>query len=211
MKISHTRQSPDRLPGCFLPNNLVYLRHGLWADIPQKAGQFAKGPLAQRGATWQVHFMIMKRTIHDEGHFRKFLVVVDDTEECDRAISYATYRAAATGGALVMMVAVELEHFNHWLGVKEIMLAEAHEAAHERLAEYKERVEEIAAIPTECVVRDGNVAEQITALIEEDKDIGILVLAAAVGSKEGPGPLVSSISSQFWQVVISSACHHRSR
>ena len=54
----------------------------------------------------------------------------------------------------------------------------------------------IASVPTECVVRDGNVAEQISALIEEDKDIGILVLAAAVGSKEGPGPLVSSISSQ---------------
>ena len=35
--------------------------------------------------------MIMKRTIHDEGHTRKFLVVVDDTEECDRAITYATY------------------------------------------------------------------------------------------------------------------------
>ncbi|WP_319486954.1 universal stress protein [uncultured Cohaesibacter sp.] len=140
--------------------------------------------------------MMMKRTIHDEGHFRKFLVVVDDTEECDRAVTYATYRAAATGGALVMMVAVELEHFNHWLGVKEIMLAEAHEAAQERLAQFKERVDEIAPIPTECVVREGKVAEQITALIEEDKDIGILVLAAAVGSKEGPGPLVASISSQ---------------
>ncbi|WP_316862241.1 universal stress protein [uncultured Cohaesibacter sp.] len=140
--------------------------------------------------------MIIKRTIHEAGHIRKFLVVVDETEECDRAVTYAALRASATGGAVVMMVSVEPEHFNHWLGVKEIMLAEAHEAAQERLAQFKERVEEIVVVPTECVVREGPVAEQITALIEEDEDIGILVLAAAVGAKEGPGPLVSSISSQ---------------
>ncbi|PLW76161.1 universal stress protein [Cohaesibacter celericrescens] len=140
--------------------------------------------------------MNIKRTIHDEGHFRKFLVIVDETKECDRAISYAAYRAAATGGALIMMVAIEPGHFQHWLGVKEIMLAEALEAAQERLAQFKERVEEISNVPSECVVREGKIAEQILALIEEDEDIGILVLAAAVDSKEGPGPLVSSISNQ---------------
>ena len=140
--------------------------------------------------------MIMKRTIHDEGHFRKFLVVVDETEECDRAITYAAYRAAATGGAIIMMVSIEPGSFQHWLGVQEIMLAEAHEAAQERLDEFKERVEAIVSVPVECVIREGKIAEQIQSLIDEDEDIGILVLAAAVGSKEGPGPLVSSISSQ---------------
>ena len=140
--------------------------------------------------------MIMKRTIHDEGHFRKFLVVVDETEECDRAISYAAHRAAATRGGLVMMVAIEPGQFQHWLGVKEIMLAEAQDAAQDRLEQFKEKVEEIATVPTECVIREGKIAEQIVSLIEEDEDIGILVLAAAVGSKEGPGPLVSSISGQ---------------
>lgn len=140
--------------------------------------------------------MIIKRTIHDEGHFRKFLVVVDETQECDRAITYAAYRAAATGGGLTMMVSIEPGQFQHWLGVKEIMLAEAHEAAHDRLEQFKERVEQIVTVPIECVIREGKVSEQIVDLIDEDKDIGILVLAAAVGSNEGPGPLVSSISSQ---------------
>lgn len=138
--------------------------------------------------------MIMKRTIHDEGHIRKFLVVVDETEECDRAVLYATYRAKVTGGAVVMMVCIEPTHFQHWLGVKEIMEAEAQEAAQERLDQFKERVEAIASIPVDCVIREGKVAEQINALIDEDEDIGILVLASAVGAKEGPGPLVSSIS-----------------
>nr|WP_096172017.1 universal stress protein [Cohaesibacter sp. ES.047] len=140
--------------------------------------------------------MIMRRTIHDEGHSRKFLVIVDDTEECDRAITYAAYRAAATRGAIVMMVAIEPAHFEHWLGVKEIMLAEANDAAQERLDQFKEQIEAIASVPVECVIREGKVAEQIVSLIDEDEDIGVLVLASAVGKKDGPGPLVSSISSQ---------------
>lgn len=138
--------------------------------------------------------MITRRTIHDEGHRRKFLVVIDETSECDRAVTYAAYRAARSGGALTMMVSIEPGQFQHWLGVKEIMIAEAREAAEEALAQAKEKVEEIASIPTECVIREGSISEQITALINEDEDIGILVLAAAVGAKEGPGPLVSSIA-----------------
>ena len=140
--------------------------------------------------------MIIKRTIHDEGHFRKFLVVVDDTEECDRAVTYAAHRASTTGGGLTMMVSIEPTHFQHWLGVKEIMEAEAYEAAQDRLEHFKERVEKTVSVPIECVIREGKVAEQIVQLIDEDEDIGILVLASAASSSDGPGPLVSSISSQ---------------
>ena len=41
------------------------------------------------------------------------------------------------------------------------------------------------------VIREGGTAEEIVRLIEEDADIGILVLAAGTG-KEGPGPLVAT-------------------
>ena len=43
------------------------------------------------------------------------------------------------------------------------------------------------------VIREGDTAEEILKLIDEDDDIGILVLAAGTG-KEGPGPLVSSLA-----------------
>ena len=42
------------------------------------------------------------------------------------------------------------------------------------------------------MIREGDPAEEILKLIDEDEDIGILVLAAGTG-KEGPGPLVSSL------------------
>jgi nucleotide-binding universal stress UspA family protein len=44
------------------------------------------------------------------------------------------------------------------------------------------------------VIREGEPAEEILNLIEEDEDIAVLVLAAAVDS-EGPGPLVSNLGS----------------
>jgi hypothetical protein len=42
------------------------------------------------------------------------------------------------------------------------------------------------------VIREGEKAQEVLNLIEDDEDIAILVLAADTG-KEGPGPLVSSV------------------
>ena len=40
---------------------------------------------------------------------------------------------------------------------------------------------------------EGDIADEILKLIDEDADIGILVLAASA-AKEGPGPLVSNVA-----------------
>ena len=61
------------------------------------------------------------------------------------------------------------------------------------LGEYSERLRETVGIEPEAVIREGARAEQVRALIEEDKDIAILVLAAGSG-QDGPGPLVSEIA-----------------
>jgi nucleotide-binding universal stress UspA family protein len=72
------------------------------------------------------------------------------------------------------------------------MRAEAHEEANAMLAKFAARSNGIAGITPECVIREGNVAEEILKLIEEDEDIAILVLAAAADT-EGPGPLVANL------------------
>ena len=41
-----------------------------------------------------------------EGHRRKFLVVIDDTPECTRALLFAGRRAEHTGGALVLLYVI---------------------------------------------------------------------------------------------------------
>ncbi|PVB61296.1 universal stress protein [Labrenzia sp. 011] len=137
--------------------------------------------------------MVAIRKSNEEGHRRKFLVVVDDTPECDRAIVYAAKRAARTGGVVTLVYIIAPGDFQHWLGVEDIMRAEAQEEAEATLAKAAERVRSVARTEPETVVREGSKADEILELIESDADIAILVLAAGTGS-EGPGPLVSSIA-----------------
>ena len=138
--------------------------------------------------------MSTKRRIYEAGHKRKYLVVIDDTEECDRAVHWAAKRAGRTKSQLVMLRVIDTGDRNQqWLGVADIMKAEAMEAAHAALKKYAERAKHVAHITPDRVIREGDPAEEIVKLIDEDADIGILVLAAGT-AKEGPGPLVSGLA-----------------
>jgi nucleotide-binding universal stress UspA family protein len=137
--------------------------------------------------------MSLKRRSYEAGHNPKYLVIIDESAECDRAVYYASRRASRTGAGVVMLLVIE-PHDRHqqWLGVADIMKAEAHEAANQKLDEFAARANGAAGITPERVVREGDKAEQILKLIDEDEDIAILVLAAGT-SKDGPGPLVASV------------------
>jgi len=139
--------------------------------------------------------MTRRRRSYEAGHKPKWLVVIDDTPECDRAVYFTARRAARVGAGVVMLRVIETHDRNQqWLGVADIMRAEAHEEANTALEKYAARASGITGIPPERVVREGEIGEQILGLIEDDEDIAILVLAAGTGS-DGPGPLVSSLGS----------------
>ena len=120
-------------------------------------------------------------------------MVIDDTPEVSRAVRYAARRAEHTSGALVLLYVIAPAEFQHWVGVENIMRAEAMEAAETALGKFADLVRNWSAIEPEMVIREGNRSEEIVKLIEEDADIAILVLAAA-SDKEGPGPLVTALA-----------------
>ena len=139
--------------------------------------------------------MSARRRSYESGHKPKFLVVIDDTPECDRALYFASRRSLRIGATVVMLRVIETRDRNQqWLGVADIMRAEAHEEAAAMLARASARANGIAGITPEQVIREGDTAEEILKLIDEDEDISVLVLAAGVDS-EGPGPLVASLGS----------------
>ena len=140
--------------------------------------------------------MVSRRLSHEAGHRRKFLAVIDETPECERAVAYAARRALNTGGSLVLVFVTEPGDFQHWLGVEQIMREEAREAARSALDSHAARLRQTLGLEAELVVREGKKTEEIQALIEEDQDIAILVLAAG-NSTDGPGPLVSSIAGKI--------------
>ncbi|MEL6702433.1 MAG: universal stress protein [Pseudomonadota bacterium] len=138
--------------------------------------------------------MVSKREVREPGHRRKFLCVVDSTPECSKAIHYAARRVQAIDADLVLVYVIEPEGFQHWLGVEDVMRAEARTEAEAALARAVEMAQGWAEITPEVVVREGKSAAEVSALIDEDHDIALLILAAG-DAKEGPGPLVASVAS----------------
>ncbi|SMD04516.1 universal stress protein [Rhizobium sp. RU36D] len=137
--------------------------------------------------------MVSTRLSRQEGHRRKFMAVIDGTPECYRAVHYAGRRAKNSNGGLVLLYIIPDGEFQQWLGVGEIMRAEARDEAETSMARAAQTVRETIGIEPEIVIREGSAAAQIHSLIEEDRDIAILVLAAG-SAKDGPGPLVSMIA-----------------
>ncbi|MCF6344318.1 MAG: universal stress protein [Devosiaceae bacterium] len=132
---------------------------------------------------------------NSQEYCRKFLVVIDDTDECDRAVTFAAYRVKRTGGTVKLLAIIEPDQFQHWLGVEQVMRAEALEKANELLELRTKRIKSIGNIAVETVVREGKKANEVEKLINEDQAIAILVLASGTSS-EGPGPLVSAFASR---------------
>ena len=138
--------------------------------------------------------MTTQRRSYQTGHKPKCLVIVDDTAEWDRAVYYASRWAVRIGGGVVMLRIIETEDQNQqWLGVADIMRAEALEEANAALDRASGRANGIAAITPERVIREGDPTEQMLDVIEQDVDIAMLVLAANPGP-EGPGPIITMMA-----------------
>ena len=100
--------------------------------------------------------MSRKRRSYEKGHKAKYLVVVDDSAECDRAIYYAARRAARTKAQMIMLRIIGTEDRNQqWLGVADIMRAEAHEEANAALDRAAGRANGVAGITPQRAIREG--------------------------------------------------------
>lgn len=124
---------------------------------------------------------------------RKFLVVLDDSRECLNAIRYAALRAAHTGGGVQILSIVPPEEFQHWIGVADVMRAEARERIVAHFEVFAKWMRDRQGVDPELVIREGEPVTEILAQVREDPSIGVLVLGAG-SDKSGPGPLVTQLS-----------------
>ena len=132
---------------------------------------------------------------------RKFLVVLDDSKECLNAMRFAAMRAAKTGGGVEVLSIIPPEEFNHWIGVGDLMRAEAKERIEIHFEVFAKWMRDRQGVNPSLVIREGEVVPEILAQISEDPEIGILVLGAST-DKKGPGPIVTQLSKNAGSLPI---------
>lgn len=120
---------------------------------------------------------------------RKFLVILDSSTECLNAIRFAGARASQIKGGVTMLAVIPPEEFNHWIGVADIMRAEARERIEAHFEIFSKIMQDRQKITPNLVIREGVAVTEILNYIKEDPEIGVLVLGAATKG-DGPGPLV---------------------
>ena len=136
-----------------------------------------------------------KRLIHAPGHERKYLVVVDESPEVEAALYFAASRIKYSKGSITLLYVIEPQDYQHWVGVRQLALEEETNKAKALFRLFRRKLSNggFDDLIKDEVIREGDKAEEIVKVIEEDQDIGILVLGASSDSK-GPGPLVSTLA-----------------
>lgn len=124
---------------------------------------------------------------------RKFLVVLDDSRECLNAMRFAAMRASHTGGGVTILSVIPPDEFNHWIGVGEVMREEARERIQAHFEVFAKWMRDRQNIDPELMIREGEPVDEIIAHVQDDPEIGVLVLGAGT-DKKGPGPLVTQLT-----------------
>ena len=86
---------------------------------------------------------------------RKFLVVLDNSQECLNAMRFAAMRAAHTGGGVEVLAVIEPEEFNHWIGVGDIMREEARDRINSHFEVFTKWMRDRQGVDPEMVIREG--------------------------------------------------------
>jgi nucleotide-binding universal stress UspA family protein len=124
---------------------------------------------------------------------RKFLVVLDDSQECLNAMRFAALRAAHTGGGVEVLAVIPPDEFNHWIGVGAVMRDDARDRINAHFEVFAKWMRDKQHIDPELVIREGEAVAEIIAQIAEDPEVGVLVLGAGTSNK-GPGPIITQLT-----------------
>ena len=131
---------------------------------------------------------------------RKFLVVLDDSKECLNAMRFAAMRAAHTGGGVVILSVIPPDEFNHWIGVSDIMRAEARERIEAHYEVFAKWMRDKQGVDPELVIREGEPVDEILKQVREE--LGRRLVAKVYGEDGQP--------SKFWLVFAKRKvrCRH---
>ncbi len=123
---------------------------------------------------------------------RKFLAVSDETEECMVAMVFAAMRAKAVSADLIVLRCARVPGLGGWIGLDRDISEDAKDSARLKALKHIDAVEKRVGVRAELIVSEDDPVDAIRTLVNRDKTIKVLILAAAPGWR--PGPLVSRLA-----------------
>ena len=126
---------------------------------------------------------------------RYILVIADGSNEMKIALEYACARSKKTNRKIIIATFIEPIDVLTTQGVTEIMKNEAREEAEAKLQKASSIVKESTGMVPVLHIREGELIEELIALVEEEKNINVLVLAASQDD-QGPGPIINALTSK---------------
>ena len=125
------------------------------------------------------------------------LVIADGSKEMEVALQYACSRSKKTNRKIIIATFIEPLDVLTTQGVTEIMQNEAREEAEKVIQIAALIVKESTGIMPVLQIREGEIMKELKALIDEEKDINVLVIAANVDEKDkSPGPIINALVSK---------------
>jgi len=123
---------------------------------------------------------------------RKYLAVIDETDESRVALRFAARRASKTGGTVEIVVLIPPPEFVQWGGVQAAMEEEARLRAEALIAQVAGELMEEMGLRPSIVVEQGDPVSVVRKVLQEREDVAALVLGAAAAGT--PGPLVAQFA-----------------
>ena len=128
------------------------------------------------------------------GEERYILVIADNSEEMNIALEYACARSKKTGRKIIIATFIETPEVLTTKGVSEIMREEAREDAEKMLKRAASFVKNKTGDLPALSIREGETISELKKLIDEEKNINVLVLAAKnEENNKDPGPIITSL------------------
>ena len=124
---------------------------------------------------------------------KKFLVVVDDSDELKNAIYFAANRAIHTEGKLSLLYVVDPAIDAQWARIENLIEQEATSEAKKICRGWSQKIKKRFNIESEIIIKIGDRSEELLKLVKEDSNIRFLVLASSANN-ENPGPLITSLT-----------------
>ena len=128
---------------------------------------------------------------------RYILVIADGSKEMEVALQYACARSKKTNRKIIVATFIEPIDVLTTQGVTEIMQNEAREEAEKNIKFASDVVKKSTGELPVINIREGEIIQELKNLINEEKNISVLVLGANVDEKEkNPGPIINSLVSK---------------